>query len=127
MILRYFFAWFGMMLLAVLNGGFRDAVYKPHVGDLTAHQIATAALIIIFTAYFWLLSLYWRIESARQAWNVGLLWLSMTLAFEFGFGHFIAGNSWSKLLHEYNLLDGRVWVFIPLWMLIGPYVFYRLK
>jgi hypothetical protein len=36
MILKYFFAWFGMMILAVINGGFRDFAYKSHVGDSAA-------------------------------------------------------------------------------------------
>jgi hypothetical protein len=27
MILKYFFAWFGMMVLAIINGGLRDFAY----------------------------------------------------------------------------------------------------
>ena len=38
------------------------------------------------------------------------LWLGMTLAFEFLFGHYIAGKSWSLLLADYNLAAGRLWV-----------------
>ncbi len=48
MILKYFFAWFGMMVLAIINGGLRDLAYKSHVGDLPAHQISTVILIVLF-------------------------------------------------------------------------------
>jgi hypothetical protein len=52
MVLKYFFAWFGMMVLAIINGGLRDFVYKSHVGDLSAHQISTVMLIVLFAGYF---------------------------------------------------------------------------
>jgi hypothetical protein len=101
MILKYFFAWFGMMILAIIKGGFRDFAYKSHVGDLPAHQISTIILIVLFAGYFWLLTTIWPIKSASQAWVIGGIWFLMTEAFEFGMGRFIAGDSWSKLFHTY--------------------------
>ena len=71
MVLEYFFAWSGMMILAIINGGFRDFAYKSHVGDLPAHQISTVILIILFAGYFWFLTSVWPIESATQAWVIG--------------------------------------------------------
>ncbi len=49
----------------------------------------------------------------------------MTEAFEFGMGRFIEGASWNTLFHAYNVFVGQVWMFVPLWVLIGPYVFFR--
>ncbi len=37
----------------------------------------------------------------------------------------IARESWSTLFHVYNIFAGQVWIFIPLWVLVGPYVFFR--
>lgn len=124
MILKYFFAWFGMMMLAIINGGLRDFAYKPHVGDLPAHQISTVILIILFAGYFRFLAAVWPLRSASQAWVIGGMWFLMTEAFEFGVGRF-GGDSWTTLLHAYNVFAGQVWIFIPLWVLIGPYVFFR--
>ena len=124
MILKYFFAWFGMMVLAIINGGIRDFVYKSHVGDLPAHQISTIIFIILLTGYFWFLTTIWPIKSASQAWIIGGMWFLMTEVFEFGMGLF-EGASWSKLFYAYNVFEGQVWIFIPLWALIGPYVFFR--
>jgi hypothetical protein len=125
MILKYFFAWFGMMILAIINGGVRDFVYQPHVGNLPAHQISTFTLIALLAGYFRILTARWPIKSASQAWIIGGMWFLMTEAFEFGVGRFIEGASWSKLFDAYNVSAGQVWIFIPLWVLIGPYLFFR--
>jgi hypothetical protein len=125
LILKYFTAWFGMMMLAILNGGFRDLAYKAHLGELAAHQVSTATLLLLFTGYFWSLVKRWPIKTTKQVWTIGGMWFLMTEVFEFGMGRLIAGDPWSKLFHAYNLFDGQVWLFIPLWVLVGPYVFFR--
>lgn len=124
-ILKYFVAWFGMMVLAIINGGLRDYAYASLVGDLAAHQVSTAILIALFAAFFRGLIRVWPIESAHQAWAIGGMWFLMTEAFEFGMGRLITGNSWSELFHAYNILDGQVWILIPLWVLTGPYLSFR--
>ncbi|RPH38005.1 hypothetical protein EHM92_01210 [bacterium] len=123
----YFWLWFPMLLLAVLNGAAREVLYKASLGDLRAHQLSTVTLLILFSIYIWLVIRFWTPESSQQALLVGLLWLVLTLAFEFGFGSFVGGRSWAELVEEYNLLVGRVWIFIPVWVAIGPYIFYRLQ
>ncbi|MFH0730776.1 MAG: hypothetical protein V2B19_31095 [Pseudomonadota bacterium] len=125
MIVKYFIAWFGMMILAILNGGFRDFAYKPHVGDLAAHQVSTVILLLLFAGFFWFLVKVWPIGSPIQAWKIGGMWFLMTEGFEFGMGRLIVGEPWNKLFHAYNVLDGQVWLFIPLWVLVGPYLFFR--
>jgi hypothetical protein len=124
MVWKYFLAWFGMMVLAIVNGGIRDYAYKPYVGTLVAHQISTLTLIILMTGYFWFLTKTWPIQSANQAWIIGTMWFIMTEVFEFGMG-LIGGQPWSTLFYAYNVFAGQVWIFIPLWVLVGPYIFYR--
>jgi hypothetical protein len=125
MIQRYILAWFPIVILAVMNGAIRDLAYKPFVGDLAAHQISTVTLIILLTLYLWLVGRKWRIGSGWQAWFIGSLWLLMTIAFEFGLGHYVLNHPWEKLLRDYNVLEGRVWVFILLAVLTGPYASFR--
>ena len=71
---KYFLAWFGMLVLAIANGALRQAALVPVFGDLTAHQISSATLIIIFCVYFWILSGRWKIGSAKEAWRIGVMW-----------------------------------------------------
>lgn len=126
MIFKYTAAWFLMMLLAILNGAFREAFLKERYGELRAHQLSTLTLLLLLSVYVWILVRTWTPESPGQAWLIGLVWLAMTLAFEFGFGHFIAGKPWSELLKDYDIIAGRVWVLIPAWIAVAPYLFYRI-
>ncbi len=127
MILRYSFAWLILVVAAILNGVLREAVYKDRLGELRAHQVSTLTGILLFGVIVWGLSRLWPLASAKQAWTVGFIWLAMTIAFEFLFGHFVMRHPWSKLLHDYNLLEGRVWLLVLIWTTIAPYVFYKLR
>jgi hypothetical protein len=127
MIFRYTLARLILMVAAIINGVIREAVYKNSLGDLRAHQLSTLTGIILFGVIVWGLSRLWPLPSAKQTWTVGFIWLAMTLAFEFLFGHFVAGHSWSKLLQDYNIFAGRLWPLILLWVTIAPYVFYKFK
>ena len=40
-------AWFLFMVLAIINAGIRNGVYKPVVGDLAAHQISSITFMAI--------------------------------------------------------------------------------
>jgi hypothetical protein len=127
MILMYTLAWLPMPIIAIINGAVREFTYKKALGELRAHQVSVATGIILFGLYVWILSLRWKIESAAQAVAIGLIWLALTVAFEFLFGHYVMHHPWSKLLHDYNILEGRVWLLVLLWITIAPYVFYKLS
>jgi hypothetical protein len=127
MIARYFLVRFLLATVAIANGVIRQTTYGKAVSDLAAHQISTATAVLATGAVVWFVHRVWAIESASQAWSIGLLWLIMTIAFEFGFGHFVAGHSWASLLADYNLFNGRVWCLFLIWMTIMPFVIFRLS
>ncbi len=124
--LKYLLAWFPMLLLAIGNGALREFILKKYVGELTAHQLSTFSLLILFTIYIGLVIKFIPPASANQALLVGSFWLALTLLFEFGFGRY-RGSSWSTLLEDYNLLKGRLWILIPLWVALAPYLFFKLR
>jgi hypothetical protein len=115
-----------MLIIAIANGAIRDLGYKKSMGDLAAHQFSTVTLILFFALYIQFIIKRFPPASSSQAAMIGILWTIMTLAFEFGFGRW-RGNAWSKLLEDYNVLKGRLWIFIPLWISIAPYIFYRFR
>ena len=124
---KYFAAWFPMVLIGIANGVLREATYGKHLGELQAHQTSTVSAVVLFGIYIYIVVRIWTLQSPVQAFIVGLMWLALTVAFEFIFGRWVAGHSWSWLLHDYNVFAGRVWVFVPIWVTIAPYVFYRLQ
>jgi len=120
----YVLAWVPMVAIAMVNGALREATYGKRMTELRAHQLSTLSGIVLFTVYIWGVTTVWPLQTSGQAVAVGVTWLVLTLAFELLFGRYVAGHSWSRLLQDYNILAGRVWVFIPTWVAVAPYVFY---
>jgi hypothetical protein len=126
MINRYIVAWIPMILIGISNGILRETTYGKHLDELRAHQISTLTGILFFSIYIGTLVHFWGLESPIQAITIGLIWLALTVVFEFLFGHFIAGHSWSRLLQDYNLLAGRIWIFVLLAITFTPLLLYKL-
>ena len=127
MYLKYFIAWLGIVVLGLLNATIHQVVYGKYVSELAGHQISTLTFGILVGVYAGALSGLLKLQSPGRAIGVGLMWMILTVMFEFGFGHYVMGESWSKLLHDYNILEGRAWGLFILWVGITPYVFYRIE
>lgn len=127
MILRYILAWIPMIFIGIANGTLRETTYGKYLNELQAHQVSTIVGIGLFSSYIWGLTHLWQLESTTQAIVIGAIWFGLTIAFEFIFGHYVAGHSWSRLFQDYNLFAGRVWLLVLLWIAIAPWLFYRLS
>jgi hypothetical protein len=123
---KYILAWFPMVIIAILNGTLRQYTYGPLMNELTAHQVSTFTGIIFFGIYIYYLTKKWPLDSASKAIAVGMIWIIMTIMFEFGFGHYVIGHPWQKLLHDYNLFAGRLWILMLIWTGIAHLVFYKI-
>lgn len=124
---KYVAAWFGMLLVAIANGAVRDLFYAKYMSELAAHQVSTLTGILLLGVVIRAFVHLVPPTSGRHAFFIGLLWMAMTLAFEFLFFHFIGGHSWSQLLANYDILNGRVWIVVPLWVAVAPYAFFRFR
>ncbi len=127
MIVKYAVAWLLMPIIGIINGTIRQYAYSNALGELRAHQVSTVTGIFLFGLYIWALTLLWKIRSSAEAIAIGLIWLTLTIAFEFLFGHYVMKHSWSRLFHDYNLFEGRLWVLVLLWVTLAPYVFHKLS
>ncbi len=122
---RWLAAWLGGPVIGIANGVTRELVYKDRVGELTAHQLSTASGIALFAVYFAVLQRRWPLPSTRSALEVGAVWVALTVLFEFTFGHYVDGKTWSELVRDYNLAEGHVWPLLLLWLAAGPAVVRR--
>jgi hypothetical protein len=123
---RWILAWPGAAALGVANGVGREALYADAVAEETAHVVSTGTLLALLGGYMWLLQRRWPLSGRREAASVGAAWATMTVAFELGFGHWVAGDSWSALLENYDVRAGKVWVLVPVAMAAGPELARRL-
>ena len=116
--------WFGILLMAIFNGAFRDVVLVPRLGDLGARAVSCLTLASVIVLVTWI-SLPWvRPVSTTDAWRMGSMWLAMTLIFEFGAGHYLLGTTWTALLADYNVLAGRLWILVLVATLTAPILVY---
>lgn len=124
--IRLVLAWLVMLVVSVLNGIARDVGYGKHLDPLLAQQLSTVygmtLLGVVIGVYGW----RWPFAGSAAAWRAGILWLAMTVAFEFLFFHYVTGHSWSELLANYDLAAGRLWVLLLAWIGVAPAVFQRL-
>lgn len=127
MVLRYTLAWLPMVVLAVLNGTLREFTYGKAMSELHAHQLSSVTLILIFAAYVWLLSSRWPLYTPGQAIVVGLIWLVLTVLFEFGMGCYISHQSWEQLLQAYNIFAGNLWPLVLVAVAVLPALAFWLR
>lgn len=114
-----------MLVVSIANGAARDSTYGQWMDELAAHQLSTAAGVVLLGGVIRLFCRLVPLASRAQALLVGLFWAGLTIAFEFLFFHYVGGHSWAALLANYDLLNGRVWVVLLLWIAAAPSVFFR--
>lgn len=114
-------------MLGIANGVVRELAYRDLVGEKTANQIAVATLVGLLALYFWLLERRWPIPTTRAALKIGLTWATLTVAFEFLFGHWVDGKTWPELFNNYDVADGRLWIVVLAWIALGPAVTRRVR
>jgi hypothetical protein len=114
--------WFGILVLAFINGALREMAIIPAAGEVVGRALSSLLLSAVVAAITWLTIDWIAPATSGKAWMVGLLWVTLTLAFEFGAGHYLFGNPWSQLLADYNVLTGRIWVLVLITTLLAPVV-----
>jgi hypothetical protein len=119
-IVRALAVWGLLLVLAVLNGGVRDTWLSPVLGDTIGRAISSVLLALLILLATWLTIRWIGPTTPGQAMRVGALWVALTLAFEFGVGHYGFGKPWAELLADYDLLRGRIWILVLLATFVAP-------
>lgn len=127
MISRTILVWVLLAVIGVSNGILRGAVLVPRLGDQRAHVLSTFILCALIVVVALLLIEWIGPGTVLEASIVGFVWAVLTVAFEFSAGHFVFGNSWEKLLADYNLWHGRIWVLVPIALYLAPRWAFRLR
>lgn len=124
---RYVLAWVPMLVIAIANGALRQATFAKVMPELRAHQLSTVIGSVLIGLFIWFVVRTWPPSSSRQALHIGLVWLVLTVAFEFFMGLVLAHRPLSQVLNDYNPLAGRVWILFLIWLTLAPWVFFRLR
>jgi hypothetical protein len=113
--------WLLLVAVESVHGVLRRLVLEPQIGDLAARQLSvfTGAVIIVFV--LWLTLPWLGPQSDRRWWELGLLWLTLTLAFEITLGR-AAGMSWDRIASDFDPRRGGILALGMIVILVAPRV-----
>jgi hypothetical protein len=125
-ILKALGIWLILVVVAILNGTIRQFLLAPHLNECLAHQTSSGLLsiLILFVVLAFIPVL--GALSTRKLLGIGLLWLVLTVAFEFTLGR-LTGRSWEYLLTDYHLFRGRLWMLVLVTTFLAPLIAARLQ
>lgn len=120
MTIRILLLWAAIIPLAVANGMLRDAVLVRQFGQCRARTVSGLTLSAIILAWT-ILTIPWiPLPGPMPYVGVGLLWLALTVAFEFLFGRLVAKKSWQELLRAYRFEGGDIWPVVLIVVAVSP-------
>lgn len=119
-LLKSLFAWFVILVLAVANGALREAVLIPLLGKVSALVLSGALLSLAIIVVAYVLVRGASNASFSRSLLVGILWLALTLAFEFSFGLYVQRKPLPEVLEAYTFGEGNIWPVVLLVTLLAP-------
>ena len=109
---------FRAWLMEILVAGFNffvlmNTVYEPRLGALAAHQIGMTTRILVIFAFAYYLLRYVKDYKTVDLVHVGLMWLTLTLIFEWA-GSLAIGRPVEEILVGWNIWEGYMWPYVLL-------------
>lgn len=119
-VFRAFLVWLIIIIAESIHGTIRQLFLAPLVGDFTARRIAvfTGMILIFLITYFFIRWI--NAPSVKSLFAIGLMWVVLTVVFEFGLGIFIFGYSSERMFEDYDLTRGGLMGFGMLFMFLAP-------
>jgi hypothetical protein len=119
---KAFGVWLILLVAAFINGGIREMLIVPRVGEQVGHIIGVVVFSgAIFGITYVFVKAMGQLPSSTL-FLIGLFWLVLSLLFEFGFFHYVMHEPWEKLLADYNIFKGRLLIIVWLTTLFSPVV-----
>ncbi len=121
MIRKSLLIWIAIIPLAILNGGLREKIIIPLIGEKFGLPLSgiLLCLLIFLLCYIFIPRIGKGIS--KNYWRIGLLWLLLTVAFETVFG-LLSGNTLLELLRAYDITTGNLWLMVVLFTGIAPWL-----
>jgi hypothetical protein len=118
--------WLLIIVVESVHGVLRNLIVAPAIGNFEARQAGVfigSALILLIA---WLTAPWLNLNGRAQFAGAGLLWVGLTLVFEFSLG-VAMGLSWERITSDYNIAKGGLLPLGLVVMAIAPYAGARLR
>jgi hypothetical protein len=100
-LVRAFAIWLTLVVVESIHGVPRRLLLEPQLGDLRARQVSVLTGSVLITLVFWCTLKWLRPQPERRWWELGLLCVAPTLAFEIGLGR-ATGMSWDRIASDFD-------------------------
>ena len=118
--LRTLLVWSALIPLAIANGIVRESVLAPRLGPAALPLSGLIlSLLILLTAIA--CAPFLRLRTRSAAVRAGLIWMCLTLCFEFSFG-LLAGKSMTELLTAFDPTTGNLWSVVMITIGLAPFL-----
>ena len=124
-LIRALLVWMLIMAAESAQGAVRR-ILTSEAFDFAVRQASVLLGVAVIFAITWLTMPWMRIRTTVGALLVGDLWVVLTVAFEVGLGRAL-GQSWDRILADYNLLEGGMMPLGLLAMALTPWAVLRLQ
>ncbi len=125
-ILAYTIAiWVVFTIAGTLNALLGRAVISPGLGEYGVHicDILRLLALVVFVTYIFIRSLKIRQYTKSDLLFIGLLWVALTVVYEFIYKHYFVRLPWIRVFADYNILKGRIKVSVLIAEFLAPYLF----
>ncbi|EIF51619.1 MULTISPECIES: hypothetical protein [Sulfurovum] len=119
--------WLIIAFMAIINGIFRENVLVGMIGPNMAVPVSgiTLSMIVLIVTYV-SFPLFGK-HHALTYFVIGLQWVLMTLLFEFIFGYYVMGKSWSDISEVFHIMRGNLFIIVLAVSLISPLLMAKVK
>jgi hypothetical protein len=119
--------WVFLMAAETIHGTLRALFLAPVIGDLPARQASVFIGSALIFAITFLLIRRFKSATTQQLLEVGLLWVILTVVFEFIVGKYLLQMQWDRLWSDYDLAAGGLMPIGLLIMALSPLLAYHAK
>jgi hypothetical protein len=125
-LLKSILIWFSILVLAILNGAFRNYITTPLIGEKYSRPMSGITLCgLIFIDSLFFIPLLGK-GLKRTYIQMGILWVLLTIIFETILG-LVQGMSFNKIINAYNITTGDLWLIVVLFIGFVPMIIAKMK
>lgn len=123
-VIRSLLVWLCFIPVAILNGGLRQYVLDRWLGEVGANALSGVLLSLFILLISGLLLPRIAKYNRKESYQIGIVWMLLTIGFEFTFG-LTSGISFRELLSAYNPMSGNLWLLVVVTTFGAPRLVYE--
>lgn len=115
--------WLVFGAISVVLDFVTQAFIAPQIGEYGGHVLSTVLLVFFVLIITRLLLNFMDVDyNYIDLIAIGVLWLSLSLLLELGYGHYVLARSWADLLAMYNILKAKLGSLVLITELLAPFL-----